>query len=1135
MTERPVSWLRRRLQAGGRERGMVEAGIAAAGGLLVVGAVVGNGIAASVMDMSDGQTWLPSDDGSVVQINPATGQAEQRLVVGADGSEMSLVQGDGYLVVTDLDTGQITAIDLAGLSASRPMQGDENTLMLVGGGQMVRVDLEPGTVRAVDPLTLADLGTPYRTTDLADAVIDRDGSVWLVTTDGDLRELDFVAEAGEFSVSLDRPVTGAGPGSRLVPHDAGVSLFGPDGGAVVQIGVGSDLAVGDSALQGTVAAADFAPSDLVPASATDAGLVFLLSERRLLRVDVGSIGCERPLRPAVFADRVYVPCGGQGTVLVLGPDGERAGEDVRVPGGGDGQLVVDDGRLVVHDPADGRIVVVQQDGSTQVSDVGGAGVPTVEPSTPDSPLPPVVLPPPTPPTPPSGGVEQPTTPPPGVDPPELPTGTVDPPELPTGPTPTGGGTPTGGSTSTGGSTPTPTDGSSARPGTAPRDVAATVQGDGSVTVSWRAPEQQPREYVVRSSDGVSVTVRSGERTATLDAVVCGTDVTVTVYAHHRDGTVAGAQDDVRTPACVNPPNPGALAPGSVQVARAGDDVVVGWDAPALEPERYVVEGRGLTQTVTGGTESATFADVACGEPLTFTVTAVHLTGGEAQTSSRAVADVCATDPADLRPTDVRVSTVDDDTVRVTWAAPAQSPSGYTVTGAGATQTAGAGATSVTLGVSCSATSVQVRVTADFPDGGTGSAGSAAFAHTCATTAPPTTTTPATMTAPGNVSATHTGGENVEVSWTASAPAADTYIVRPSSGGEFSTTSAGIALTLPPGDYTFVVIAQRDGYADATSARSGAVTVPVPATAPAAPGNVGGSHAGHDGGGTALVDVTWTAPADGGSAITGYTVTGPGGSSATAAAGATSARLSIPCSGDALCTGGGSAAVSVTATNAVGTGGAGAGSVTVGPNANIPRDGDAVVELQAGTRGPVDQDGNGWSLTYIPPASWASHTGTCTAYWSSDTGGSGSAVIACGQTATLDSGMAINGQQVSGYVVATGAGVNATSADGGGYVQGRNDLGWCESQSPRLCYPPVALEDPDVDVSPAPWAPPEVPNPPVLVAGGLLLVGAGTLRTLRRRDRVATGADGVADATGPTPTDQPLTDQTLQDPTVKDRR
>ena len=83
---------RRLMRRDNRERGFVEAGVATAGAVLVVGALVGNGVASTVLDMSDGQTWLPDEDGRIVQINPATGQPERRLVVGGPGSELDVAQ-----------------------------------------------------------------------------------------------------------------------------------------------------------------------------------------------------------------------------------------------------------------------------------------------------------------------------------------------------------------------------------------------------------------------------------------------------------------------------------------------------------------------------------------------------------------------------------------------------------------------------------------------------------------------------------------------------------------------------------------------------------------------------------------------------------------------------------------------------------------------------------------------------------------------------------------------------------------------------------------------------------------------------------------------------------------------------------
>src|SRR5690606_4137402 len=128
----------RRLTRGARgERGVVEAGVAAAGAVVVVGALVGHGVPSPVIDLSDGQTWLPDENGRIVQINPATGQAERRLVVGGPGSELDVAQRDGHLVVTDLATGTVTSIDLTSLIASgtRGLDG-EDTKVLLGGGMV---------------------------------------------------------------------------------------------------------------------------------------------------------------------------------------------------------------------------------------------------------------------------------------------------------------------------------------------------------------------------------------------------------------------------------------------------------------------------------------------------------------------------------------------------------------------------------------------------------------------------------------------------------------------------------------------------------------------------------------------------------------------------------------------------------------------------------------------------------------------------------------------------------------------------------------------------------------------------------------------------------------------------------------
>lgn len=1085
MSTKKMSWWRRRLRKAGRERGMVEAGIAAAGGLLVVGAVVGNGVAAAAMDMSDGQTWLGGDDGSIVQINPATGQPEYRLVIGGDGDRMEVTQNDGLLVVTNLETGVVTAIDLAGLVAGQGRQTDGETIVLVGGGHVMLAEMEPGFVQVVDPLTMTSLGAPYRAgEDLSDAVIDGDGTVWLMTETGELRELDWVSDSGEFSVSLERPVAGAGRDTRLVPHASGVTVFAPDGGAVLQIGVGADYVQQVPALQGEVQAAKKSPADLAPASATDAGLVFMISGRQLLTVDVGGIGCVDPLRPAVFERRVYVPCGGEGRVIVLDENGARApGPDIIVPGGGDPELTVDDGRLFVHDPEDGRIVIVQQDGSTTVTDLDGAEVPTDETEQ-NEPLPPVSTGTTTPP--PDNGS---TTPPVQIDAPFPPDPTQEPTDDPTD-TSTGGGStddptddPTDGSTDGGGST----DGTDGDADLAPSDVTAVLDAEGTVALSWTPAVVQPDGYMVTSSDGGSQTVAADRTSVRLTSLTCGTTIRLTVYGQHGDQMV-GAGTDVETAACVNPPEPEELTPRSVVSERAGEDVVVGWTAPAITPDRYVVTGMGQNRTVSGTATSVVLPDVACGV-IEVEVTAVHTEAGEYAASGSRTTETCepeTTDPADLQPRNVTLTRVSGNDYRLTWQSPVVDPESYQVTGNGVNESVAAGTHQRDITIPCVAT-VRLTVTANHADGTTSPVQSNQLTNTCTTTTTPPPTTE-TLTAPTNVTATYDGDNRVVVSWNASSPAADEYVVIPSSGGSVSAgTQTSATLTVARGaSYTFTVEARLTGQTPATSAASNSVNVPAPATAPAAPGGVTGSYVSHSGTSSVTISVSWTAPADGGSPITGYRVTPSGGSTVTVTG--TSTQVTVPCSGS-LCTTGGSVSVSVAAVNGVGPGPAETGSASIPANTSIPQNGDAVLD----TSQYLDENNRfHGTITYQPNAAWASFTGTCTA-----TVGGSSQVISCSESTVLWSGSARRnvGLHGSASVTASGGAVNATSSAS---VDMPGEY-YCEyiSGEGERCYQIQSLPlDPDVEIDNLPWTPPEPPNPPVLVAGIGLLLGAGTLRTLR---------------------------------------
>ncbi|UCN16629.1 fibronectin type III domain-containing protein [Cellulomonas iranensis] len=715
---------------GDRQRGFAEAGVAVTGAALVLGAALGSGVASTVVTMSDGVTWLPDDQtGQVVQINPGTGRAERRLQVAGPGAELDISQRDGVLVVGDGRTGSLTSIDLATLLASGQRTSGEPARVLVGGGLVYLVTPGSGVVRAVDPLTLKDLGTPHRVGGaLADAVVDARGTVWVVTAGGDLQQVTWKPADERFDVGEPRPVRGAGSGTRLLPHERGVTLFAPDGGAVLQVGVGRDLAVAVPDLAGEVLPADSSPTDLAPAGVPGRSAVVMLAGDRILDVGVGALGCERPGRPAVFAGLVYVPCTGAGRVVVLRPDGTRARADVVVPGGRDPRLLVDDGRLVVHTEDGARAVVVEADGSTRAIDTGRSGAPVHDPrdtaAGPSAAVPPQRPQQPTQPQRPDQGA-----PPPGADPgvppvgaPEPPPGAPDaptpggPPTLPVG-TPTGAptgeptgrppGTPTPTPTPTGTATPTP----DAPPGR-PSAVVATLgtpdaAGLTDVTVTWRAGTPPADDHVVRTSAaGVApVEVGGGATTATVRGVVCGTRVTFSVEAvAGAERSAAATSAAVTTAAC--PPQAPAAPTGVTAVAGGDGSVTVSWTASRTPVDAYLVgpEG-GSTTTTSGDATSLVLRDLPPGAGVRFVVQAQRegLTAASAPSNAVTVAGP----PGGVGGLAAALAGRAGDvlTVDVTWSAPADNGSpltGYDVawSGGGTGGSTTTGGTGATLSVSC---------------------------------------------------------------------------------------------------------------------------------------------------------------------------------------------------------------------------------------------------------------------------------------------------------------------------------------------------------------------------------------------------------------------------------------------------
>lgn len=544
--------VRRFFSKRGRGRESASFGAAALGVLLLAGAALGNGISRTAVEVSDGLTWLSDEQrGEVVQVNPASGRPETRLQVSGPDARLDITQKDGMLVVLDRQTGQITVIDLSTLLASgrRQAPAGASSKVLLADGRLYIVDRAGGSVVNADPITLADIGAPWLAGQpLADAVTDEEGVLWIVDHGGNLHALRWSEEDARFIEKSNRPVAGAGPRAALVPHRQGVTVLGLEGGVVLQDGTGADVTATTARQIGDVLAAQTSPSGLVPASIPDNGTVVLVSGDEVLRVDVAGLGCARPGRPAVFHDKIYVPCRGTGKVVVLDRSGKRAGDDVRTHGSGDPQLVFDDGRLFINTPGAETGVIVDADGRTRSVVIRS---PELQVTNPDRP------PPPSPPSPPKPNPHEPTRTRPNQPPPT----SLPPVEVSPIPVESGSPAPT-----------TSVDPRAGRPGVPPGVTVSLVgrtAADVTVAISWGAATANGSPVTgysvvgTGSFTGGSKSAQAAGTSTQLTLPCAGTqfcqngrlDVAVTAVSQAGQGAAGSTTWAVPPAATTNPPPP----------------------------------------------------------------------------------------------------------------------------------------------------------------------------------------------------------------------------------------------------------------------------------------------------------------------------------------------------------------------------------------------------------------------------------------------------------------------------------------------------------------------------------------------------------------------------------------------------
>ena len=456
---------------------------------------------------------------------------------------------------------------------------------------------------------------------------------------------------------------------------------------------------------------------------------------------------------------------------------------------------------------------------------------------------------------------------------------------------------------------------------APTGVGAISFESTQSTISWTASTNDGGAAIT----GYRVTSNPGGRTCTTTTTSCvvkgltnGTDYTFTVVAlNARGASSASDASGIATPSTV----PGAPT-GAVGVF-ADSSAIVSWTAPSTDGGADITSS---TVTATPGGATCTTATTSCvvpglinGTSYRFTVTATNGSGtGGSSVASAAVIPMKVPDAPNAP---VGVSYLSGRTT-LTWTAPANN-AGTPVTGYVVRNAAGEQVCTTTGALTCSVTGLTNGTTYTFTvmarnkvgDGGVSPSSDGVLVSTV-------------PSAPTGQIAVF-GDRSITVSWTAPADnggAPITGYVVANSAGTLGCTTNGETSCVVTGltngtSYTFRVLAINGSGRGATS---GYTIATVPATVPNPPTTVTTVFA------DASATVSWIAPADnGGSIVTGYTVTAnPGVRSCT-----TASVTATTCVVTGLANGT-SYMFTVTATNKAGTGAASDASAPVVP-ATVP--------------------------------------------------------------------------------------------------------------------------------------------------------------------------------------------------------
>jgi hypothetical protein len=654
------------------------------GGLVTIGTVVslvaglgltvlGLGAADQAVASFDAASWVWSrTKGEMARINGVTAKVDTRVdVPNARGHQLQVSQTDHFVILRDVNTGQVSSMDLTSLqvAAGPPTASGIGVSVALDKDAAFVIDAVQGIVQELDPRTLTPIGQPLRfPPGITGGVFDGTGRLWVaIPSQG---TVSAITPAPLPSADADGGAgAGASAGPKLVStrtvappsHDLAISTL-DSGVAVLNRTTNALTTIADDQqkvtalpLAGPGSLAPHTDGKSVPVTVSDARHVYVVADGGV-RGDFLVPGEGANMQAAVaWQGYFYVADNDTGSVHVFDPAGREQKKIGFDRPGGPLELDVRENYLFINAPGSSTARVVDDAHAVRVVDKYADDVLGGDP-------------PPVPPTPP-------------------------PPQKPRKPV-------------------------VSKPGP-PRNVRADA-GNAEARVTWQAAASNgaPISRYVVVGAGQTFQVGANQRSIDVTGLTNGQIYQFDVHAVNKKGDGPSRKSNSVKPTSEVPDAPTAAS----AVAKPDGTVVVSWPAAngqGLKIDKYQVTAVSDGASAPVGTAAGTSliiknGDLEFGKQYAFTVVSINEKGAGSKASPISNTVVPFAPPG--KPENLAAATVGNQAgaVRVTWTAPPENGSAitkYVVTAGGKSAEVTDGSNAATLTGFANGQTVAVQVKA----------------------------------------------------------------------------------------------------------------------------------------------------------------------------------------------------------------------------------------------------------------------------------------------------------------------------------------------------------------------------------------------------------------------------------------